>query len=93
MLVGRLELLLPYLHPGMHVLDISAGLGYLMSVLYWLVDLHGGTVVSIKQVPMITALAESNIHMDRLGTALDRQAIVLVTGDRRLSALPPSPSF
>ncbi|KAI9465732.1 protein-L-isoaspartate O-methyltransferase [Lactarius psammicola] len=77
------ELLLPYLRPGARVLDVGAGSGYLTSVLYRLVDLHGGTVVGIEHIPALTALAESNIRADGLGAALDQQAVVLVTGDGR----------
>ena len=80
------ELLLPYLRPGARVLDVGAGSGYLTSVLYRLVDLHGGTVVGIEHVPALTALAESNIRADGLGAALDGQSVVLVTGDGRLGA-------
>jgi len=78
------ELLLPYLRPGARVLDVGTGSGYLTSVLYQLVGPHGGSVVGIEHVPALTAFAESNIRADGLSAALDRQAIVLVTGDGRL---------
>jgi hypothetical protein len=55
-------------------------------VLYQLVGPHGGTVVGIEHVSALTALAESNMRADGLGAALDRQAVVLVTGDGRLGA-------
>lgn len=78
------ELLLPHLRPGARVLDVGTGSGYLTSVLYHLVGPHGGTVVGIEHIPVLTAFAESNIRADGLGAALDGQVVVLVTGDGRL---------
>jgi protein-L-isoaspartate O-methyltransferase len=61
-------------------------------VLYHLVGPHGGTVVGIEHIPVLTAFAESNIRADGLGAALDGQVVVLVTGDGRLGASSCSPS-
>jgi protein-L-isoaspartate(D-aspartate) O-methyltransferase len=69
------------------VLDVGAGSGYLTSVLCRLVSAQGGsggTVVGIEHIPALTTLAERNIRADGLGTVIDQQGIVLITGDGRL---------
>jgi hypothetical protein len=44
----------------------------------------GAVVVGIEHIPALTAIAERNIRADGLGDAIDKQGIVLVTGDGRL---------
>jgi protein-L-isoaspartate(D-aspartate) O-methyltransferase len=84
---------------GARVLDVGAGSGYLTSVLYQLAAgadgaAHpgstetgagtGAVVVGIEHIPALSTLAERNIRADGLGDAIDKQGIVLVTGDGRL---------
>jgi protein-L-isoaspartate O-methyltransferase len=87
------------------VLDVGAGSGYFTSVLYQLAagrdsagqpgNTETGTgagavvVVGIEHIPALSALAQRNIRADGLGGAIDKQEIVLVTGDGRLGTCVP----
>jgi len=51
----------------------------------------GAVVVGIEHIPALTAVAERNIRADGLGDAIDKQAIVLVTGDGRLGYASKGP--
>jgi protein-L-isoaspartate O-methyltransferase len=56
----------------------------------------GVVVVGIEHIPALSAFAERNIRADGLGDAMDKQQIVLVTGDGRLGTsclLSSSPSL
>jgi protein-L-isoaspartate(D-aspartate) O-methyltransferase len=89
------------------VLDVGAGSGYFTSVCYHLVrssaqqqqqqqggsggDSTGTVVVGIEHIPALTALAEQNIRADGLSSAIDSQAIMLITSDGRLGYTQKGP--
>jgi len=80
------QILLPYLHPGAHVLDVGSGSGYLAAVFHHLVSANGepGKVVGIDHIPQLVDWSGNNLRADGLGSALDDGRIAMVAGDGRL---------
>ncbi|EIM88976.1 protein-L-isoaspartate O-methyltransferase [Stereum hirsutum FP-91666 SS1] len=79
------ELLGDHLHPGAHVLDVGSGSGYLCAVFHHLVSANGqpGKVVGIEHIPELVEWSKENVRKDGLGSALDKEHIVLIAGDGR----------
>ena len=79
------ENLLPFLHPGAHVLDVGSGSGYLVALFNQLVsdEKTAGKVVGIEHIPQLVDWSISNLRMDGQGGALDEGRIMMITGDGR----------
>ncbi|KAI0941920.1 hypothetical protein AcW1_009725 [Taiwanofungus camphoratus] len=82
-----LENLLPFIRPGVRVLDVGSGSGYLCAVLYHLASdpTAGatGTVVGIEHIPELVEWSMENMRRDGLGPALDDGHVKMIAGDGR----------
>ncbi|KAI5793861.1 protein-L-isoaspartate O-methyltransferase [Peziza echinospora] len=80
---NAVETLKDYLKPGMRVLDIGSGSGYLCAVFGHLVG-PSGKVVGIDHIPQITSFSTANLRKSPIhSTMLDEGRVEIVTGDGR----------
>ncbi|KAI0355916.1 Pcmt1-prov protein [Trametes cingulata] len=83
------ENLLPFLKPGARVLDVGSGSGYLVAVLYQLLQdpsdprSNDSRVVGIEHIPELVDWSIENLKKDGLGPALDEGRIKMIAGDGR----------
>ncbi|KAI0370591.1 Pcmt1-prov protein [Pilatotrama ljubarskyi] len=83
------ENLLPFLKPGARVLDVGSGSGYLVAVLYQLLQdpsdprSKESKVVGIEHIPELVEWSIENLRKDGLGSALDEGRIKMIAGDGR----------
>lgn len=82
------ENLLQFLQPGMKVLDVGSGSGYLCGVLHHLVSPSGdekqGKVVGIDHIPQLVDMSIANLRKDGLKVDDDAGSrILMVCGDGR----------
>jgi len=82
--------LLPFLQPGMKVLDVGSGSGYLCAVLHHLVGPHG-KVVGIDHIPELVEQSIKNLEKDGLKKALEDKSIEMIAGDGRKGYPPDAP--
>jgi protein-L-isoaspartate(D-aspartate) O-methyltransferase len=76
------EHLSSHLRPGSRVLDVGSGSGYLCAVLHHMVG-PTGKVVGIEHISELVDWSVSNLKKDKLGDALEKGQIEMVTGDGR----------
>ncbi|RIB04705.1 L-isoaspartyl protein carboxyl methyltransferase [Gigaspora rosea] len=76
-----LENLAPFLLPGMKVLDVGCGSGYLTACLAEMVGSEG-KVVGVDHIPQLVKLATDNVKNDR-PELLESQRVVFILGDGR----------
>ncbi|RUS13633.1 protein-L-isoaspartate O-methyltransferase-like protein [Endogone sp. FLAS-F59071] len=76
-----LEYLEPYLKPGMKVLDVGSGSGYLTSCMAEMVG-PDGKVVGLEHIPELVSIAEDNVRRDQ-PDLLDSGKVRFVVGDGR----------
>ncbi|TKR87397.1 hypothetical protein L596_011799 [Steinernema carpocapsae] len=79
---AALELLLPKLNNGSHVLDIGSGSGYLTTCLAKMVG-HDGVVVGIEHIPQLVNLSIANVQKNH-SELLDGGQLKIIEGDGRL---------
>ncbi|GES88411.1 protein-L-isoaspartate(D-aspartate) O-methyltransferase-like isoform X1 [Rhizophagus clarus] len=84
-----LENLEPFLQPGMKVLDIGCGSGYLTACLAEMVGPEG-KVVGIEHIKELVDMSRKNIQKDR-PELLESQRVILVHGDGREGYLEEAP--
>ncbi|KDQ58406.1 hypothetical protein JAAARDRAFT_34195 [Jaapia argillacea MUCL 33604] len=80
------ENLLSFLNPGLKVLDVGSGSGYLCAVFHHLTTSEdkNGKVVGIEHIPELVEWSKENVKKDGLGKALENGEIEFITGDGRL---------
>ncbi|KAK0411966.1 hypothetical protein QR680_005951 [Steinernema hermaphroditum] len=79
---SALELLLPKLTNGSHVLDIGSGSGYLTTCMAHLVGSEG-VVVGIEHIPQLVNLSIANIRKNH-SEMMDDGRLKIIEGDGRL---------
>jgi len=90
------ENLLPYLQPGMRVLDVGSGSGYVCAVFHHLVspsDAEGrrGKVVGIDHLEQLVSFSIKNLQKDGLKVNSPDADIEMVCGDGRKGYPPGAP--
>uniref|UniRef100_A0A1I7YKS1 Protein-L-isoaspartate O-methyltransferase n=1 Tax=Steinernema glaseri TaxID=37863 RepID=A0A1I7YKS1_9BILA len=86
---SALELLLPKLVNGSHVLDVGSGSGYLTTCMAHLVG-QNGVVVGIEHIPQLVNLSLVNIRKNH-SQLLDSGRLKIIEGDGRLGYPADSP--
>lgn len=77
-----LELLKDHLQPGMHVLDVGAGTGYLTAIFAIMVG-EKGRSIGVEHIPELTAKAVENVKKSDAARLLNTDCLSLHTGDGR----------
>ena len=85
------QYLLPWIHADAHILDVGSGSGYTVAVFHRLIQAASangsvsspGQVVGIDHIRTLVEWSVENLHKDGLGEALEKEEIVMVTGDGR----------
>jgi protein-L-isoaspartate(D-aspartate) O-methyltransferase len=100
------QYLLPWIHPDAHILDVGSGSGYTVAVFHHLIktassantngavspsSVSPGKVVGIDHIRALVDWSVENLKRDGLGEALDKEEIVMVTGDGRKGWAPGAP--
>ncbi|RKP23217.1 protein-L-isoaspartate O-methyltransferase [Syncephalis pseudoplumigaleata] len=84
-----LEILHDYLQPGMKVLDVGSGSGYLVSCMAAMTG-DTGKVIGVEHIDQLNEQARKNIKKDH-PEYLHQGRVELITGDGRLGYAPEAP--
>ncbi|KAL2539593.1 Protein-L-isoaspartate O-methyltransferase 1 [Abeliophyllum distichum] len=85
-----LELLENHLKPGMYVLDVGSGTGYLTACFAIMVGPQG-RAVGVEHIPELVEISLQNIQKSAAAPLLKEGSLVLHTGDGRLGWLEHAP--
>ncbi|XP_031373211.1 protein-L-isoaspartate O-methyltransferase 1-like [Punica granatum] len=77
-----LQLLEPNLQPGMHVLDVGSGTGYLTACFAVMVG-HQGRAVGVEHIPELVSSSIKNIEKSEAASFLKEGSLCIHVGDGR----------